>query len=141
MFTQILQYFQKNSLMDPRQYGFCPGRSCVHAVLDYMNVVLSSKEDTTHNKVNTLLVNLSAAFDIVGHEVLLRKLDKYGFTSSALKLTKSYLSNRWVYTELEGKKSLLARDLYGVPQGSILGPLLYLIYVINIKHLDFHPQN
>ena len=136
LFTQILKYFQDEELMDPRQYGFRPGRSCVHAVLDYMNLILSGKEEPTKNKVNTLLIDLSAAFDVVGHQHLLKKLKIYGFQCSALKLVESYLSDRWVYTEMENRKSTLNRDLYGVPQGSTLGPLLYLIFVINIKSLD-----
>lgn len=136
LFKQILSYFQDNGLMDPRQYGFRPGRSVVHAVLDYLNSVLRGKEEASLNKINALLIDLSAAFDIVSHEVLIRKLRAYGFSQSALTLMESYLTDRLVYTEVENHQSPLAPDLYGVPQGSILGPLLYIIYVVSLKDLD-----
>ena len=140
LFDQILTFFNSNGLMDKRQYGFRPGRSCVHAILDYVTSVLSGKEEGDMDKVNALLIDLSAAFDLVSHPVLLRKLEDYRFSQSALKLMSSYLDDRWVYTEIENRKSQLKEDKYGVPQGSILGPLLYLIYVINISNLDDHAK-
>ena len=137
MFKQILHYFQSNGMMDPRQYGFLPGRSCAHAVLDYLTTVLSGKEEPCMNKINGLLIDLSAAFDTVGHTVLLSKLKKYGFSEPALTLMESYLSDRCVYTEVENQRSdVLIQDRYSVPQGSVLGPLLYLIYVISLRDLD-----
>ena len=138
LFNQTLAHFTDNGLMDKRQYGFRPGRSCVHAVLDYVTAVLSGKEEADMNRVNALLVDLSAAFDLVSHETLLKKLRDYGFSRSALKLMASYLDDRWVFTEVENRQSKLIADKYGVPQGSILGPLLYVIYVINVSHLDDH---
>ena len=140
MFKQILNYFTNNNMMDPRQYGFRPHRSCSQAVVDYLTMVHMCKEDPESPKVNTILIDLSAAFDIVGHSVLLRKLKKYGFSEDALKLIESYLSDRTVYTEIENKTSSLLPDLYGVPQGSILGPLLYVIYVICLKDHDDVPK-
>ena len=89
------------------------------------------------NKINGLLIDLSAAFDTVGHTVLLSKLKKYGFSGPALTLMESYLSDRCVYTEVENQRSdVLIQDRYSVPQGSVLGPLLYLIYVISLRDLD-----
>ena len=136
LFKQILHYFQSNNLMDPRQYGFRPGRSCVHAVLDYLNTVLSGKEEQNDNKLNALLIDLSAAFDVVNHSILLRKLKDYGFQDSAMRMMISYLTGRWVYTEVDDRSSDLIKDENGVPQGSILGPLLYLIFVISLRDVD-----
>ena len=74
MFRQILGHFNSYGLMDIRQYGFRPGRSCVHAVIDYLTTVLLSKEEPDENKINALLIDLSAAFDTINHEILLQKM-------------------------------------------------------------------
>ena len=136
LFKQMLHYFGENQLMDPRQYGFRPGRSCAHAVIDYLTTVLATRGEQSNCRINALLVDLSAAFDIVNHDILLNKLKEYGFKGWALKLIKSYLTGRVVYTEIENRKSRVIPDLYGVPQGSVLGPLLYIVYVICLKDHD-----
>ena len=135
LFKQILEHFQDHGLLDERQYGFRPGRSCTQAVLDYINTVLHEKQGE-ENKVNSLLIDLSAAFDIVDHKTLLEKLKRYGLGLRARTLMKSYLERRKVFTEIEIGRSTLTNVDYGVPQGSILGPLLYIIYVTDIKDLD-----
>ena len=140
LFKQIISYFNDKQLMDPRQYGFRPGRSCVHAVIDYLTTVLHGKGEVGYNRINALLIDLSAAFDTVGHELMLDKLKNYGFGPFAIKLMESYLHGRTVYTEVENRHSQLIEDLYGVPQGSILGPLLYVIFVISLKETGDFPK-
>ena len=135
MFRQITRYLQAFGLFDPAQYGFRAGHSTTHAILDYIHSVLKAREDP-ENKVNTIFLDLSAAFDIVEHETALKKLEKLGFDQNALKLLRSYLCGRSVFTEIGLSKSKLITVHHGVPQGSILGPLLYLIYILNIKNID-----
>ena len=134
--SQILNYFDLYNLFDPRQYGFRQGYSCELAVADLVNTILMAKENANSSKINGLLFDLSAAFDIVEHEKLLGKLKSYGFKNSALNLLSSYLSNRYSYVEVETKKSKNFHLKFGVPQGSILGPLLYLIYIGSITQID-----
>ena len=77
-------------------------------------------------------IDLSKAFDTLDHTILLKKLEHYGINDNALKLFKSYLTNRSQYVEYDGVKSDLLTILTGVPQGSVLGPLLFLLYMNDI---------
>ena len=89
----------------------------------------------------TLLSDLSKAFDWIDHELLIAKLHAYGFDTDALKLIYSYLMGRKQRTKINSSYSSFAEILFGVPQGSILGPLLFKVYICDlfydIDDLDF----
>ena len=76
-----------------------------------------------------IIMDLSKAFDTINHDLLIAKLSAYGFEKSALKLIKSYLSNRYQRTKINTSFSSWTELLLGVPQGSVLGPLLFNIYL------------
>ena len=92
------------------------------------------------NMFGTLLTDLSKAFDCLDHELLIAKLNAYGFSLTALKLVHNYLSNRKQRTKINSSYSSLLEIIFGVPQGSILGPLLFNNLLIDlffiIEHTD-----
>ena len=128
MFKQITQFFDK--IFSKYQCGFRKGFSTQHCLLAMLEKWKSSVDK---GKVfGALLTDLSKAFDCLDHELLIAKLNAYGFSLSALKLIHSYLSNRKQRTKINSSYSSWQDILFGVPQGSILGPLLFNIYLIDL---------
>ena len=131
IYNQIYNYFSENNLFYNSQYGFRKKHSTEYACLELVDKVVNYMENG-YTPI-AFFLDLSKAFDTINYEILICKLQFYGFDASSLNLIKNYLDNRKHYMQIEESKSDVLPIFLGLPQGSILGPLLFLIYLNNFN--------
>ena len=127
LYNQLNSYLTKSELLSDSQYGFQKFHSTASALLDCTNDWYVNLDRKMFNLV--VLIDLKKAFDTVDHQILLRKLELYGIKGQALSLLKSYLTNRNQKCQIQNSFSSERLITCGVPQGSILGPLFFLLYI------------
>ena len=131
MYNRIYKFFSNNNLIHSLQIGFRQKDSSVYARISLTGNVRKNIDEG--NIGCGTFVNLQKVFNIVEYDVLLSKLEHYGILGLANDWFKFYLSNRKQYVPINGYDSNLADIRFGVPQGSVLGPLLLLIYINDLN--------
>lgn len=134
--TQINSYLATNNILSNVQSGFRPGYSCETALLNITDDIVGAAD--VGQLTALVLLDYTKAFDTISHAMMIAKLHYIGFDQGALSLIKDYLHNRTQLVKVSGLMSGVRRVECGVPQGSILGPLLFTIYTYDFnKVLDF----
>ena len=127
MYDRLLNFLERYKILYDKQYGFRKKHSTYMALITLMDKLTNAIENGEY--VIGIFLDFSKAFDTVNHDILLEKLEHYGIRCCALSWFRSYLSNRPQYVTYNGTTSMSQTIKCGVPQGSILGPLLFLIYI------------
>ena len=125
--SHVMKHLVDNKLLSPRQYGFISGRSTTTQLLYFIDKCINMISEG--NVVDTIYFDFAKAFDSVPHKRLLHKLRSYGIGGNVFNWIKGFLLERKQYVSVENVSSEMANVLSGVPQGTVLGPILFIIYI------------
>ena len=136
--VQLCSYLEENKLLSQSQFGFRKGRSTSTALIDFTDRILENMD--SGQVTGAVFLDLRKAFDTVDHLILVHKLKNLGVTGKSLAWFNSYLTGRCQQTVCGDAISPPANIIMGVPQGSILGPLLFLVYINGIQSVLQHSK-
>ena len=125
--TKIMDFIDKYNILSPEQFGFTTNSSTELAITTIYDKFLDNLDKNQYTCA--IFLDIKKAFDSLQHKILLKKLDHYGFRGKIWNLLKSYMENRKICTKVEQKASKYFKVIHGISQGSVLGPLLFLLFI------------
>ena len=131
VFHHIMSYFTSLNILNPLQHGFRPNHSCQTQLIDFIDEVQQSMN--VRQQTDLLFLDFSKAFDTVPHRRLLSKLNFYGVRGQLHRWISSWLTGRHQRVIVDGESSDATPVRSGVPQGTVLGPLMFLVYINDIN--------
>ena len=134
MYKSLYQFLDSFEILYPLQFGFREKHSTSHVLLCLTETI---KHSIDNGRIGCgVFLDLQKAFDTVDHGILLQKLERYGIRGNVLSWFQSYLTRRSQYVSVNGNVSTTLPIVCGVPQGSLFGPLLFLIYVNDLASVS-----
>lgn len=136
---RVSKFLETNNILFDNQFGFRQNRSTIDAITKFTTDI--SKSLNEKQSTLAIFLDLSKAFDTIDHAILLHKLEYYGIRGVALEWFRNYLTNRTQYAHYLGTNSTTSTIKCGVPQGSVLGPLLFILYTNDLPNVIKHSNS